>query len=58
MGHDGHMGHTADAACGIWSGKWALRAGPREQIYFNPGGVKAGWTGGDWRFIFIFYFQF
>lgn len=26
---------------GNWSGKWAMRAGPREKIFFKPENVKA-----------------
>ena len=30
-----------NGAGGSWMGKWAMRAGPRERIYFKPEKVKA-----------------
>jgi|AntAceMinimDraft_12_1070368.scaffolds.fasta_scaffold46552_2 6-phosphofructokinase 1 len=51
MGHDRDTSHAISATAdggrvhggdgGNWSGKWAMRAGPRERIFFKPEGVKA-----------------
>ena len=48
-GRDGHLSHSEVDAEGNWRGKWAMRAGPREKIYFEPGKGEGGGGGEAYR---------